>query len=567
MQNIFSRVFLLSLFLLMDCLPMFSKGQSIVIKTQEEFDTIESIIEKSSISGFSSIKITILPGVYYFKDSHITLNNVAEDFSVSIMGNNVTLLPKSTDVKGPLDPLLAYYKGDNSFDSWGEVVQSSNLVEVVDADKHLCRLLNDADVEVRKGDVIQIAQWYYTRRYPITDVNGSYIYFLCDNLSYISSSKEWNVNYDYIYGKSFPRYRIYRTSSTDKSLTESKVINFLDLNDKRIKSLTIDGLRFEGCAYSNWKGLLRICRVNAKAVIISNCTFSNCKSICVNVNHSQNVSIHKCTFIGSYFDSVLFDNMCESVSVQDCLFRNCGTYWSNSFCIKAQGKDFHIARNEFQDFGYGAIGIGCYWETEKKGYVQGIVEFNEAYYTPSYFKDFWKHTLMDSGTIYTWTQNDNVVIRYNYIHDYTGMRDNRGIFCDDGTCNVKIYGNIVTNTPNSYSIDLRSVPSVESNPKYKFGKVNVGNEIYGNIVDNKIRFEGRKNDPNNGCKKGPDYIISDGLDIPKSTISSVEILGENRSLSCISLDSNVTIDKSSYKIFKKHPYFKKIKKWVKKGNG
>lgn len=65
--------------------------------------------------------------------------------------------------------------------------------------------------------------------------------------------------------------------------------------------------------------------------------------------------------------------------------------------------------------------------------------------------------LMDSGAIYTWTQNDQVIIRYNYIHDYTGASDNRGMFCDDGAANFKIIGNRILRIANSYCVDSRII--------------------------------------------------------------------------------------------------------------
>ena len=96
---------------------------------------------------------------------------------------------------------------------------------------------------------------------------------------------------------------------------------------------------------------------------------------------------------------------------------------------------------------------------------------------------------MDSGAIYTWTINKNVVIRKNYIHDIGGYKDNRGIFCDDGTVNVHILENRVLRIANSYCIDLRRVPKVAKDPKSYVKKVNVGNRLEGNVVDGKVRFE------------------------------------------------------------------------------
>ena len=91
---------------------------------------------------------------------------------------------------------------------------------------------------------------------------------------------------------------------------------------------------------------------------------------------------------------------------------------------------------------------------------------------------------MDSGAIYLWTQSDGIIIRNNYIHDIAGAKDNRGIFCDDGTKNVTIEGNVIQRIQNCYCIDLREVKSVAE----KVQDHNTGNICRNNLVDGDIRF-------------------------------------------------------------------------------
>ena len=99
--------------------------------------------------------------------------------------------------------------------------------------------------------------------------------------------------------------------------------------------------------------------------------------------------------------------------------------------------------------------------------------------------------LIDTGAIYTWTINKDVTIRNNYVHDVYGPGDNRGIYCDDGTINVKVTGNRVERVPNSYCIDLRRVEWVETAPGTSIKKTNVGNTVSDNTVDGRISFETR----------------------------------------------------------------------------
>ena len=138
----------------------------------------------------------------------------------------------------------------------------------------------------------------------------------------------------------------------------------------------------------------------------------------------------------------------------------------------------------FTDFTYGAIGIGTHYRDGIPASASGVVENNELYCNP----DFTRY-LMDSGAIYTWTINRKVLIRENYIHDIGGYKDNRGIFCDDGTVNVSIVGNRVLRIRNSWCIDLRRVPRVGKDPQSYIRTVNTGNRLENNIVDGKVRFE------------------------------------------------------------------------------
>lgn len=108
---------------------------------------------------------------------------------------------------------------------------------------------------------------------------------------------------------------------------------------------------------------------------------------------------------------------------------------------------------------------------------------------------------MDSGAIYTWTKNDNVIIRNNYIHDYAGAADNRGIFCDDGASNLKIYDNIILNIPNCYCIDSRMVKDQNANIHN-----NSNNFMANNMVDGGVRFMGY-GDENRNCVKGANIIL------------------------------------------------------------
>lgn len=82
-----------------------------------------------------------------------------------------------------------------------------------------------------------------------------------------------------------------------------------------------------------------------------------------------------------------------------------------------------------------------------------------------------------------------MTIQDNKINRYRGIKDYRGIFCDDGGKNITVRGNTVTNIGGgSWCIDLRWVENVGS----KVPDHNTGNVVSDNKVDGKVRFETSK---------------------------------------------------------------------------
>ena len=104
-------------------------------------------------------------------------------------------------------------------------------------------------------------------------------------------------------------------------------------------------------------------------------------------------------------------------------------------------------------------------------------------------------SLIDGGAIYVWTQNKDLLIRDNYIHDIAGPHGNRGIFGDDGVVNLHICDNTVLRVKDSYAIDVRRVHRVGRRKNSAIRRVNVGIVVRGNTYDGRLRLHVRKNDP------------------------------------------------------------------------
>ena len=162
---------------------------------------------------------------------------------------------------------------------------------------------------------------------------------------------------------------------------------------------------------------------------------------------------------------------------------------------------------------------------------------------------------MDAGAIYTYTKMDDVTIRGNYIHDYTGTNDYRGIFCDDGAQNIKIYGNIIHNVKGSYDIDLRytSGADVAKNvPDF-----NTNNLVYDNIMDGYYRYEGIPN-KDDLCVHRSNFLVGDGSLQKRNSVKNLQNQEDDYMLSGT---SSISVGNPNLKILKKSANWKYYKRY------
>ena len=495
---------------------------TILVNNQVQFDRINKSLSESIKRGERNIVVKILPGVYYYDGGHISRSNEKYDVNIVIEGNNATLIANGINYKdGDSCPKgLSVYStvvDVNTlipYSSWDDLRFSDKLIEVVNEKTKLCRIHHSALMDCSKekcgGVYIHITEWYQSFRYKVEYIKGGWAYFTADNLakSSISNKGEWNLNDDYLYAKTNPRFMLCnlqngngpvgivngKVKTATGSIHVCMVANFLMLDNVEYRSLTLKGLRFIG--NSNDPSLIHLNKTNCGSLRITQCTFESLYSSLIKATLSNNIEFDGNTVNGCYTTALCLRNGCENVSVTNNLFENGSQCVSFSFFVQCEAKNFYIANNTFRDFGYSAIAAGMMRGTEKKYECSGIIENNEIYLTKDYYNNKEKYTSMDAGAIQVRTQSDQTIIRYNYIHDIVGMKDNRGIFCDEGARNFKIYNNVILNTPNCYSIDARKVTDRTLADTLN----NRNNVMMYNVVDNRIRFVGRETG-NNGCVK------------------------------------------------------------------
>ena len=497
-----------------------------IVTNQAEFDAIGPVLNKAlKDPSCTRLRISIRKGVFYYKERHLWITDVTRpDFTLQITGKRKTvIMPSGKDFS--LYGGVANYTGEYStgygfvadgeryLDVQSAVCQSLSQVENVKG--QLYRLRTD-ERDYKASDCgtvyILLTSWYLSCLCKVDRIENGYVYFTYDE----SLSA---LNGDYSYKKKFPKYILYNIpgrspvcvsggllTANASNVHQCEQSNFLTLARVNFAGVSISGIRFMGCALGD--ALIKYVDADCTPFEIAGCRFDGMHDRIVNSFGGKGLYFHDNYVTHSYYDSIVLDPFTSRMRIERNHFVDNGYRMLNRFDIVAQGEDFQIRGNVFQDFSYSGVGVGLHYLKKEGIRTSGIVEGNEFFQSES-FRRAPGRTLMDSGAIYLWTMNKDVVIRNNYIHDIDGGGDNRGIFGDDGAVNVKVDNNIVTGVINSYCVDFRKVLSVEKISGTQIRRVNVGNLLQGNRVDGTIRFVGREDGSDDGVKAVDNEIVSD----------------------------------------------------------
>ena len=509
---------------------MLMAGNTITVRDQRSFDGIQQSVFDAVAKGNKDITVRIEPGVYRFKQNHIRLCGLDwADVSLSFIGDRCIILSDGPDYKQG-DRLDETFTGTETFldedyrilDWFGDCFHCSLPISVVDPEEGLCRVkvsgLKNAGEKECANAYVKLTEWYKSGLYKVKEIRKGYLYFVAHDLKRVAKIPYgYNVNYDLIYGQKMPRFRLCNVKGAAGGIRiqSGKLVLpegiqkvhlcqygcFLDVADVRLKALRISGLDFRGNAWNANPSLIRFDRLACPESEISRCSFRSIRSYLFHCRHTKDVHFHHNTITGCPGFGLVSDLYTTGTRIEYNQFQDTGTDLLPTFCIQVAGDDYYIGHNTFRNFGYSAIAVGIGPEHKYDGRSKGIVEENDLSYDDSYLSKLDRYGLMDSGAIYLTTRNDGAVIRNNRIRNIDGIKDNRGIFCDDGARNFKITANEITGIANSYSIDSRRVDSFEP----ACGPTNVGITIEENIIDSPIRLEGGKGE--NGCLLGTNYLL------------------------------------------------------------
>ena len=568
------------------------------VDNQQQFDQMPFNLERALQDGKKNIKVKIKKGTYFFKDEYLSLKNYnCADADIRIEGDDVTIVPLGYLMEDG-DEVPCGVSGESCFlnlenmepiVTWGDMMYADSLVEVLDIESKICRVkcnsIKDIIVPENNQAYIDLTRWCRCYQYKVLKIENGYVYFYAHDLEkdVVFGEKEFNVNYDYIVSRANPRFRLCNVKKRElvsviekklslppniKSVYLADASSFMSIQSTRLHNLTIKGIKFLGSKYSD-QPLFCFKYVIAENIEFVKCMFiGQCGKI-MNIYSTDNLYFHDNIVKDNYDWGIEIDNLCSNAYVVNNTFENNGTNLSYNRCVSCSGKDYYIANNSFKNFGYCAISLGVWYGSEMVRPSGGIVEYNHIWYDTEHLNSAWKYTIMDAGAIYFWTQNENAIVRYNYIHDYTGMRHNRGIYCDDGAKGVKIYGNLVINISNGYAIDSRRVArtEMEKNRVSKSVNNNINNVIMYNLTDGTINFVGNEKSKN-GCVKGENILIykvgekdKDNKYIPQ--IKNIELNVKDEEFSFLGYDERgIIVSEEVWKVMGELPCFEQIKRFV-----
>ena len=526
-----------------------SEGCTVIkVKSQKDFDELREKLTSTIKTGEKNISITLSPGNYAFNENHITLKGInAPKTKIHIHGKGAILIPQGheyhdgEDYQGGFSVNNSWMSGARDVETWSSVRYADSLIEILDVEEKRCRLKAKEVLSTNtdySNAYILIPHWYQSSVYKIDKIDGKYIYFTANNLKE-SSYGGYNVNDDYNYGGKAIRYKLCNVETGEDvfriiggkvhlpsgvtSVWEGKTHNFITIQNCKFSSVELKGIQFIGNAFVNTNSAIYIKNSTCKEIKIHNCGFYGMRGSVVSVLASPNVTINHNYFEDGYYYGIWSNNESVNTVVEKNSFKSMGKRMNNTFCVECQGTNYHVSDNDFLNFGYGGIRTGVWYKNKMKQPCKGVIENNNLRYSQDYIDHIDNYGIMDGGAVYLTTKNAGSIVRYNHIHDFSGMKDNRGIFCDDGAYNIEIYGNVITGIDNSWCIDSRRVAKAElaNTPESKIERTNVNISIHDNIVDGGIRFEANEG-LDNGCVKGVNYILCARNDeLPKMKVNHV----------------------------------------------
>ena len=458
---------------------------------QRDFDRLGERIDSVLATGERDVEVCFEPGTYFFGEEHLKFSEMeAESVNLRLIGNGAVLVGS----RSAEDPSPAFENGfvdlerQCAFDALAPVRKAGFWPIHIPFSKGIYALRAKGEANVSEADAagmkIILSQWFVGAVYDVVKISRGWVYFR--RVPY--RTRIWS---ELRFGRCLPRYMLFSPRKA-ASAYPCAASNFLSVDNSRFGSVVLEGFHFLG----NGDGvrLLRFNGMDADSVVVRQCTFEGIRSRGILVERTDHFRLRDNVFKEGALNQVYVDKTASDAQIERNRFIHNGLLMTNDPVVDCKGSGFLVRDNYFEDFSYSAVGAGLHF-TDTCGLVtSGVIEKNEICMSESFRKPPMR-SLIDGGAIYVWTQNKDLLVRENYIHDIAGPHGNRGIFGDDGVVNLHVCDNTVLRVRDSYAIDVRRVHRVGRRKNSAIRRVNVGIVIRGNTYDGRLRVHVRKNDP------------------------------------------------------------------------
>lgn len=462
---------------------------------QQDFDRLDERIDSVLAAGEREVDVRFAPGTYFFREGHLSFSGFqAPDAVLRLNGDGTVLVGADDNGSYRFDKGYVDLSAQCPVDVWRPVCRAKGWPVKCLFRRGVYKIrCNEEDMsrEEAEGVKVILSQWYVGAVYPVEEIRNGFLYFRRDP-SYLSGM--WS---EFRFGRCLPRY-ILCTPPRRQDLHACSASGFLSMDNCRMASVSIRGLSFLGNAEGG--PLFSIRNVQADSISVRGCRFEGIRSQVASVEGTRHFYLRDNRFFQCYLGAVYFAPDTEDVVIADNRFVDNGLRMSNVPIVDCKGRSFRVSRNYIEDYAHTAIGVGIHFSDSAGQVTSGVVEENEICMS-EHFRNEVPRELIDGGAIYIWTQNQEVSIRNNYIHDLDGPHGNKGIFADDGTVGVEIVGNLLLAVHGGRCIDLRKAHRVERMRSSRIRRVNVRNRMDGNTLDGRCRFYVRKGQPDSFAGK------------------------------------------------------------------
>ena len=464
--------------------------------------TIKRDIKLSKTISLNCRRVDIIGNGHKIYEYHNPLKNTSKgklEYLQEVKGNELFITEKGKIIKlAESEPFLA--------ESWQ-----------YDSITNICRIelpneIRELSIPEDNQTYISYEAWFVRQRDKVLYAKDGYIYFTC-NCSY----------------KPYHRFRRFTPRPHFTIINGDKTNNGVVIRNHEI----VLPKTKKKMSLSSLPALIKVqknCTLSLKNVQLfgtNTCMLEN-EGICIleecsltlgtgnAINSKGQLYVKDCQFskISQFAINSISPRSYTDVSF--CKFIRIGKDGSNCAGIRSLG-DTYIGECTFLDANYCAIWVGQVNATQDSLLPSALIENNTIRSSDKWIEEQ-KWGLTDGGAIYVAPNNKRTIIQNNYISNFSGHNQNRGIFCDDGTYNVTIYNNTICGIKNSYDIDLRDCSTKNTREIPKGKRFNTNNYVGYNSCDGYIRCEGPLAFENHNCLFENNILYEDSL-LRKSRIT------------------------------------------------